>query len=65
MGKSGLDEEEINEVSCFLLLFLRDKNSILIRLQRSIGLPLTGVSVKLSEGDHGEIRIKSPLIFSW
>lgn len=33
-------------------------------MQRSIGLPLHGVMVKLSEGGTGEIRIKSPLIFS-
>ncbi|KAB8233021.1 class I adenylate-forming enzyme family protein [Aspergillus alliaceus] len=32
--------------------------------ERSIGVPLTGVSIKLSEGDHGEIRVKTPLVFS-
>ncbi|KAE8389055.1 acetyl-CoA synthetase-like protein [Aspergillus alliaceus] len=31
---------------------------------RSIGVPLNGVSIKLSEGDHGEICVKTPLIFS-
>ena len=62
MGKSCLDDEEINEVGDFLN---RDgKFSFLIGIQRSIGLPLTGVSVKLSEGSKGEICIKSPLIFS-
>ncbi|GFG23860.1 hypothetical protein IFM61606_03753 [Aspergillus udagawae] len=32
--------------------------------ERIIGVPLTGVSVKLSEGNHGEICVKTPLLFS-
>ncbi|KAJ5907796.1 hypothetical protein N7495_000478 [Penicillium taxi] len=33
-------------------------------LKRYIGRPVPGVSVRLSDGDHGEIEIKNPTIFS-
>ncbi|RDW72328.1 uncharacterized protein DSM5745_07500 [Aspergillus mulundensis] len=33
-------------------------------LERCVGRPLPGVTVRLSEGDHGEIQIKNPVLFS-
>ncbi|KAJ6001526.1 NRPS-like protein biosynthetic cluster [Penicillium canescens] len=33
-------------------------------LKRCIGRPRPGISVRLSDGDHGELEIKSPTIFS-
>ncbi|ODM23812.1 hypothetical protein SI65_01401 [Aspergillus cristatus] len=35
-----------------------------ISLERCIGKPRPGVTVKLSDGDHGEILVKSPFLFS-
>ncbi|OJJ85466.1 uncharacterized protein ASPGLDRAFT_168610 [Aspergillus glaucus CBS 516.65] len=33
-------------------------------IKRCLGKPLPGITVKLANGDHGEIRIKTPYIFS-
>lgn len=32
-------------------------------MQGYVGRPFQGVTVKLSEGDHGEILVKSPTMF--
>lgn len=32
-------------------------------MQGYVGRPFPGVTVKLSEGDHGEILVKSPTMF--
>lgn len=32
--------------------------------KNAIGIPLADVEVKLSQGDHGEILIKSPRMFT-
>jgi malonyl-CoA/methylmalonyl-CoA synthetase len=61
IGKQCVSFEEIDEVRRSPLHCMSLSAD---HLQRIIGVPLTGVSVKLSEGDHGEICIKTPLVFS-
>lgn len=36
---------------------------MLIIMQGYVGKPFPGVAVKLSEGDHGEVLVKTPNMF--